>query len=208
MSLIRAKNFKIKASWVSLFLNYSPFTGFPNYIRPTYWHNFHSEFFSWMELRLLPNAYRSLLHLLRIVALSRQPDLHGECTYGRLSTVWKAGGAKGHLWRLSPWHTVLFREKRGAWESFDRASSIENSIETVSSRGRIRYYYVLGIDFIETAKSTSPEHSALLRKLTRRIEFANRIGNARTSYPAISFSLRQEFHDGKRIWQYFMNCKN
>ena len=24
-------------------------------------------------------------HLLRIVALSRQPDLHGECTYGRLS---------------------------------------------------------------------------------------------------------------------------
>lgn len=23
-------------------------------------------------------------HLLRIVALSRQPDLHGECTYGRL----------------------------------------------------------------------------------------------------------------------------
>jgi len=134
-----------------------------------------------MELRLLPNAYRSLLHLLRIVALSRQPDLHGECTYGRLSTVWKAGGAKGHLWRLSPCHTVLFREKRGAWESFDRASPIENPIETVSSRGRIRYYYVLAIDFIETAKSTLLEHSALLRKLTRRIEFANRIGNTPVS---------------------------
>jgi len=143
-----------------------------------------------MELRLLPNTYRSLPHLLRIVALSRQPDLHGECTYGCLSTVWKAGGAKGHLWRLSPWHTVLFREKRGAWESFDRASSIENPIETVSSRGRIRYYYVLAIDFIETAKSTSPEHSTLLRKLTHRIEFANRIGNRLSDFTPSGISRR------------------
>lgn len=132
-------------------------------IRPSDWHNFRSEFFPWMEHRALPNAYRSPSHLLRIVALSRQPDLHGECTYGRLSTVWKAEGAKGHLRRLSPCHIlVLFREKRGAWESFDRAraSSIECPIETVSSRGRIRYYYILAIDFIGTAESTWSEHSA------------------------------------------------
>lgn len=37
--------------------------------------------------------YRS--HLLRIVALSRQPDLHGECTYGRLSTGMKSGRRQG-----------------------------------------------------------------------------------------------------------------
>lgn len=51
----------------------------------------------------------------------------------------------------------LFRGKEGgARESFDRAGTIEGPIESVSSRGRIRYYYVLAIDFIETAKSTSP----------------------------------------------------
>lgn len=98
--------------------------------------------------------------------------------------------------------------KRGARESpFDRASSIENPIETVSSRGRIRYYYVLAIDFIETAKSTSPEHSTLLRKLTRRIEFTNRIGNARTSSPAISFSLRPGIPRRRaHLVIYFVNC--
>lgn len=36
------------------------------------------------KLHLPLNAYRSPPHLLRIVALSRQPDLHAECTYGRL----------------------------------------------------------------------------------------------------------------------------
>ena len=34
------------------------------------------------KLHLPLNAYRSPPHLLRIVALPRQPDLHGECTYG------------------------------------------------------------------------------------------------------------------------------
>lgn len=58
---------------------------------------------------------------------------------------------------------------------WSRASSIEYPIETVSSRGRIRYYYILAIDFIETAELTWSEHSAPLQKLTRRIEFANKI---------------------------------
>lgn len=43
---------------------------------------------------------------------------------------------------------------------WSRASSIEYPIETVSSRGRICYYYILAIDFIGTAESTWSEHSA------------------------------------------------
>lgn len=88
-----------------------------------------------MELRLLPNAYRSLPHLLRIVALSRQPDLHGECTYGRLSTWYEKREAPRGIYGAS--HPVPYgpvsgkegrarerareKERKSESESFDRA---------------------------------------------------------------------------------------